>query len=647
MRTSIQKEGTVASERATSPPQPVNENTERSVLNWNTASLRARLRNNFDDCLEEIKSTRPDLIVLTEIRCQIADLAKLPEWQQLLELTGMKVAGAHTNPDIPEQKGLHGVMVLAKAGETVTCETGFRTKDLSSLPEEGRLVTTFLPWATIIAAYVPCKHDDKIVFMGALTNHISETRRPGITTIVTGDFNIAPCEADADADHIPPGRRGRIPGCTREERQQLAMLMKKNGLIDAWTITHRKTGRGDHTWHSGRLNQNYAASMRIDLALIDESKSQNVVKCIQTRGKMGSDHYGIILKVRNLTTAEKVRTALRDGIDRIEETIKRERTIKDIRVAMCKQDDVMAMRANRRAFLRGKKPCSMITTPNGDVEALLDSGAGPTLVREEDMKRLWPDVKIPTSPAKMTYLKTADNRTVGPVIEVNLPFKIAGVPVKSAAYVIKECPYAMLLGWEDMVMMGIDLFTTRGKATITDPNGVTHDITLSHTETRPFLPQTTMVVDKDTKIPAHGVYAVRVTFHGQRQRRKTDIEGMVETYSDNPDFLPGKLQHIVWKAEKGYAKIQIRNTSNRSCMIHRGTPVGSFQLEKPELTTVDPLLLVDISKEQLSEIVRETLASCPHFKEAIMSWFTEALQILRNKPKNPEEVKTAALAMSE
>ena len=82
-------------------------------------------------------------------------------------------------------------------------------------------------------------------------------------------------------------------------------------------------------------------------------------------------------------------------------------------------------------------------------------------------------------------------------------------------------------------------------------------------------------------------------------------------------------------------------------MIHRGTPVGSFQLEKPELTTVDPLLLVDISREQLSEIVRETLASCPHFKEAIMSWFTEALQILRNKPKNPEEVKTAALAMSE
>ena len=163
--------------------------------------------------------------------------------------------------------------------------------------------------------------------------------------------------------------------------------------------------------------------------LIDEAKSQNVVKCIQTRGKMGSDHYGIILKVRNLTTAEKVRTALRDGIDRIEETIKRERTIKDIRVAMCKQDDVMAMRANRRAFLRGKKPCSMITTPNGDVEALLDSGAGPTLVREEDMKRLWPDVRIPTSPAKMTYLKTADNRTVGPVIEVNLPFKIAGVPL--------------------------------------------------------------------------------------------------------------------------------------------------------------------------------------------------------------------------
>lgn len=470
MRTSIRGEGVGDSENAVPPLQPANKDTERSVLNWNVASLRARLRNNFDECVEEIQRLQPSLIVLTEIRCQLLDLAKVPEWKKFLEITGMKMVGIHANPNNPELKGLHGVMVLARTEEKVTCETGFRTK---VNPEEGRLVTAFLPWATVIAAYVPCKHEDKIAFMTKLTAHIGKTRRPGITTIVTGDFNIAPNKNDANTNHILPARRERIPGCTREERRQLTTLMEQNGLVDAWTLTHREMDNRDHTWHSGRRTRDFATSMRIDLALIDTSKAHNVSECSKTRTKMGSDHNGIILKVRNLTTVERLRTALADGISRIEETIKRERTIEDMRVAMCTQDDVMTMRTNRRAFLRGKKPCSMITTPMGEVEALLDSGAGPTLVRERDMKRLWPNVEIPTSSAKMTYLKTADNRTVGPVVEVELPFRIAGVPVKSKAFVIEECPYAMLIGWEDMVMMGIDLVTTEGKASITDHHAVT------------------------------------------------------------------------------------------------------------------------------------------------------------------------------
>jgi hypothetical protein len=122
---------------------------------------------------------------------------------------------------------------------------------------------------------------------------------------------------------------------------------------------------------------------------------------------------------------------------------------------------------------------------------------------------------------------------------------------------------------------------------------------------------------------------------------------MVEAYSDNPDFLPGKLQHIVWKADKRYAKIQIRNTTGRSKVIRKGTPVGSFQMETPELKPVDPLLLVDISREQISQIAKETLASCPQFKKTIVAWCAEALRILRVKPKNPEEGKAAVLAMDE
>ena len=106
-----------------------------------------------------------------------------------------------------------------------------------------------------------------------------------------------------------------------------------------------------------------------------------------------------------------------------------------------------------------------------------------------------------------------------------------------------------------------------------------------------------MVVSKDTKIQAHGVYAVRVSFEGSRRRGKSDVEGMVEAFSNDPDFMPAKLQHVVWRADKGYAKIQVRNMTNRAKVLRKGTPIGHFQLERPELTTVDPLLLVDISRD--------------------------------------------------
>ena len=158
-----------------------------------------------------------------------------------------------------------------------------------------------------------------------------------------------------------------------------------------------------------------------------------------------------------------------------------------------------------------------------------------------------------------------------------------------------------------------------------------------------------MVVSKDTKIPAHGVYAVRVSFDKLRAKpgRKRDVEGMLETFSSNPDFLPGKLQHVVWDANKGYAKVQIRNTTDKPKILHRGTPIGSFHLERPEITTVDPLLLVDITREQIGEIVKDAIAEHPGLKKAICSWLVDALRIINNKPGNPDELKNAVLAMME
>ena len=70
-------------------------------------------------------------------------------------------------------------------------------------------------------------------------------------------------------------------------------------------------------------------------------------------------------------------------------------------------------------------------------------------------------------------------------------------------------------------------------------------------------------------------------------------------------------------------------------------------MERPEITTVDPLLLVDITREQIGEIVKDAIVEHPGLKKAICSWLADALQIIDNKPKNPEELKKAVLAMTE
>ena len=647
---SIREEGAGAGERARPPLRCESmgaKSDDVTILGWNVASLRRRLKKNLQEMINEVQRIRPGIIVLTEVRCQLEDLQRSKEWREFLEKTGMKMAAFHSNPNTPDKKGLHGAIVLIEAAETAECDIGFATgTDL----QEGRLVTALLPWATVVTPYVPCKQDDKIPFLSELSKHIAMVRRDGIPTIVIGDFNVAPNPVDANVRHIPPEKRGGVDGCTWKERQQLAALVRENGLVDAWTLTHSQRSEKDHTWYSGTRTLDYATSMRIDLALIDEGTSKNVLKCEKTETRMGSDHYGLLLKIRKPDTDGHVVMAIHEGIRRIEETARREKAIKEIRTHERIQRDATMERERRRTFLRGKKPCASVKTTSGEIiQVLMDSGAMPTCIRRETLRRCWPGVRIPMDPKHQAYLRMANDTLVGPVPIVTLPAEIAGTVIELKAHVLDQCPYEMLLGWEDMVLSGIDMITTQGKATITDEQGVARDIELAYREGIPFLSQTTMVVSKDTKIPPHGVYAVRVSFENLRAGpgRRRDIEGLIETFSSNPDFLPGRLQHVVWDANKGYAKVQIRNTTDKPRTLHRGTPIGSFHMERPEITTVDPLLMVDITREQIGEIVKDAIVEHPGLKEAICSWLANALQIIDNKPKNPEELKKAVLAMTE
>ena len=56
---------------------------------------------------------------------------------------------------------------------------------------------------------------------------------------------------------------------------------------------------------------------------------------------------------------------------------------------------------------------------------------------------------------------------------------------------------------------------------------------------------------------------------------------------------------------------------------------------------------MDTTREQLAISCKEAIVEFPNFKKTIYEWLAESLKILKNKPRNPEEVKRAALAHRE
>ena len=124
-----------------------------------------------------------------------------------------------------------------------------------------------------------------------------------------------------------------------------------------------------------------------------------------------------------------------------------------------------------------------------------------------------------------------------------------------------------VMGWEEMVMNGIDLITTQGKATITDLKGATKDIELTHREVEPFLKQATVVVKQDQ---AAGLWSTMGPCRVRRSSRCGRNQGPISFRTDCS------------------TRIRIRNTTDQPKVLRKGTPVGSFHLQKAELITVNP-----------------------------------------------------------
>lgn len=219
------------------------------LITWNVNSIRQRLPR----LLGLLERHQPDVVCLQETK--VEDVAFPTD----------ELATAGYRSVAFGQKSYNGVAILARdAIEGVTL--GFSG---NPVPDEARVISGTVDGIHIVCCYVvngkevgnPA-YDTKLAWLDGLVAHLGGIVDPSAPCIVTGDFNIAPSDADV---YDPKGWEGRNL-VTKPERDRLQRLLDL-GLTDLG-----RQAAGDVTgpftfwdYRAGAFHKGWG--LRIDLVL--------------------------------------------------------------------------------------------------------------------------------------------------------------------------------------------------------------------------------------------------------------------------------------------------------------------------------------------------------------------------------------------
>jgi exodeoxyribonuclease-3 len=240
------------------------------LISWNVNGLRAVLRKNFLEYLEE---ESPDILCLQEVKAGPNDVEQL--WP----------AAYTTYWNSAEKKGYSGTMLFSrKRPLNIACGIGIKEHD-----REGRVLTAEYPDYFVVNVYVPNSQReltrllyrqqwdrDFLRFLKKL-----ERRKP---VIFCGDLNVAHTEIDL----ANPKSNVRNHGFTIEERTGFGAVVKA-GFID--TFREFEKGGGHYTWWSpmsGARARN--VGWRIDYVLLSAGLRPRLKQAFIRCKILGSDH---------------------------------------------------------------------------------------------------------------------------------------------------------------------------------------------------------------------------------------------------------------------------------------------------------------------------------------------------------------------
>ncbi|MGE4351307.1 MAG: exodeoxyribonuclease III [Bdellovibrionales bacterium] len=253
------------------------------IATWNVNSVRARLGN----ITSWLEASRPDVLLLQEIKCQTEDFPAL-EFQSL----GYEchVAG---------QKSYNGVALLSR----------FPVEDpLTALPgnpadEQARYLEGTVKGVRIASLYLPNgnpvgseKYAYNLAWMDRLTVHAKALLKSEKPFVFGGDFNVIPADADV---YAPEDWRGDalFTQSTRDAFRRLVGL----GLTEAYRALHPQQTEAYTFWdyQGGAWQRNLG--LRIDHFLLSPEATDLLLSVEIDRApraqEKASDHVPVILSL--------------------------------------------------------------------------------------------------------------------------------------------------------------------------------------------------------------------------------------------------------------------------------------------------------------------------------------------------------------
>lgn len=259
------------------------------LATWNVNSVRTRVTRVVD----WLERESVDVLAMQEIKCTAAqfplqafeDAGYEVALHGLNQWNGVAIASRHPLEDV--QVGFDGMPGFLKGEEG------------RDLPREARAIGATTGGVRVWSLYVPngrALGDPhlayKLDWLGALAENTRAWAKGDLPLALTGDFNIAPTDADNGDPTVIPGLSTHV---SEPERAAFAALLEA-GLTD---VVRPRVPVGYTYWDYKQLRFPRNEGMRIDFVLGSESFAQAVTGAAihrdERKGDAPSDHVPVVV----------------------------------------------------------------------------------------------------------------------------------------------------------------------------------------------------------------------------------------------------------------------------------------------------------------------------------------------------------------